>query len=439
MRKPLLYSLLFHASVVMVAVLFGLIAPQRPPLPETAMTVELVSALPADTPPAASLPPGRPQARPTAAEPAAPKPQAETPPAAKPPSPPPPATRVEPPRPQLAKVDPPKAPPQAEPPKPAATKPEPPRPQPPKPEPPKPQPAKVEPAKREPPKPEPAKAEPPKAEPAKPREPQPALAPKPSAKPEARPAVAEKPAELKPEAPAEKTPDKPAAKPAERPRPPPTEAVASKAAEKAAEKPPQKPAEKPVETPAKPADAVKTPPPAEVAKKPEPAKKPDAADDFSQVARTVRDLNPAPTAKREAAPAPARPPAGEAALEQRLAAALQASTNTAAGPPSSQPMSASEIDAVRRQIERCWNVPAGAKSAEVVAIRVEMNPDGTPRTAVVENGAAMRNNPALRATAESALRAVLNPRCHPLKLPPDKYDRWKTMTLIFDPKEMLGA
>jgi hypothetical protein len=30
----------------------------------------------------------------------------------------------------------------------------------------------------------------------------------------------------------------------------------------------------------------------------------------------------------------------------------------------------------------------------------------------------------------------LNPRCHPFKLPPEKYDHWRTMTLIFNPKEM---
>ncbi len=44
-----------------------------------------------------------------------------------------------------------------------------------------------------------------------------------------------------------------------------------------------------------------------------------------------------------------------------------------------------------------------------------------------------------RAAAESALRAVLNPRCHPFALPREKYDSWKTMTLVFDPKEMFGT
>jgi hypothetical protein len=34
------------------------------------------------------------------------------------------------------------------------------------------------------------------------------------------------------------------------------------------------------------------------------------------------------------------------------------------------------------------------------------------------------------------LRAVKNPRCSPLRLPPDKYNLWNKMTVVFDPKEM---
>jgi hypothetical protein len=74
-----------------------------------------------------------------------------------------------------------------------------------------------------------------------------------------------------------------------------------------------------------------------------------------------------------------------------------------------------------------------------VTIRVEMSPDATPRSATVLNEVATHDNAFYRAAAESALRAVLNPRCHPFKLPVEKYDRWKTMTLVFNPKDMLGT
>ena len=101
-------------------------------------------------------------------------------------------------------------------------------------------------------------------------------------------------------------------------------------------------------------------------------------------------------------------------------------------------MTSSEIDAVRRQIERCWNLPEGARDAGnlVVSIRVEMNVDGTPRSAVVVNAGQMQANPYYQAVADSARRAVLNPRCHPFKLPPEKFEHWRTMTLIFNPKEI---
>lgn len=104
----------------------------------------------------------------------------------------------------------------------------------------------------------------------------------------------------------------------------------------------------------------------------------------------------------------------------------------------SLPVTAGEIDSVRRQIEQCWSLPANVKPPKdlVVQIRVEMNQDGTPRTAVIQDDSRMSADPAYRATAESARRAVLNPRCHPFKLPREKYDRWRVLTLIFNPAEM---
>ena len=103
-----------------------------------------------------------------------------------------------------------------------------------------------------------------------------------------------------------------------------------------------------------------------------------------------------------------------------------------------RPITISEIDLVRRQIARCWNLQAGAKEAEnlIIEISVAMNPDGTVRHARIQNTDRVAGDPFFRAAAESALRAVLNPRCQPFKLPRDRYARWQTMALIFDPKEM---
>jgi outer membrane biosynthesis protein TonB len=100
-------------------------------------------------------------------------------------------------------------------------------------------------------------------------------------------------------------------------------------------------------------------------------------------------------------------------------------------------MTMSEIDAVRRQIERCWNVPAGAKDAKnlVVDIHVAMNPDGTVREATVVDQARMQSDGSFRRAAESARRAIY--LCQPLKLPPEKYLLWQDMTLSFNPSQIL--
>ena len=107
----------------------------------------------------------------------------------------------------------------------------------------------------------------------------------------------------------------------------------------------------------------------------------------------------------------------------------------------SAPMTISELDAVARQFLKCWNVPAGARDAKnlLVEISVQANPDGTVRQAQILNQGRMRNNSFYRTAAESALRAVLNPICSPLKLPSEKYERWKLMRLKFDPRAMLGG
>jgi hypothetical protein len=103
-------------------------------------------------------------------------------------------------------------------------------------------------------------------------------------------------------------------------------------------------------------------------------------------------------------------------------------------------LSISELDAIRDQIADCWLVPAGAKNAEdlIVDIFVRMNPDGTVRAADIKDKGRMRTDPFFRTAAESAIRALRNPRCSPLRLPLDKYELWKTFTIGFNPRDLLG-
>jgi hypothetical protein len=114
---------------------------------------------------------------------------------------------------------------------------------------------------------------------------------------------------------------------------------------------------------------------------------------------------------------------------------------TGAQAPISANLTASELAALSAQLGRCWSVPAGAKDAQdmVVDVDVTVNPDRTlagPPSVVDQ--ARMTSDPTFRAAAMAAMRALRNPQCSPLELPPEKYQEWQTMTIHFDPKEMLG-
>ena len=108
-------------------------------------------------------------------------------------------------------------------------------------------------------------------------------------------------------------------------------------------------------------------------------------------------------------------------------------------PRAREQLSASQIANVRRQLQDCWRVPAGAKNAAnlVVEIAVQLNRDGSVRNARIATTDRM-NDSFYRAAAESALRAVQI--CSPLEgLPVDKYQTWQRMRLTFDPEEMFGS
>jgi outer membrane biosynthesis protein TonB len=105
-------------------------------------------------------------------------------------------------------------------------------------------------------------------------------------------------------------------------------------------------------------------------------------------------------------------------------------------------LSASLAGAIQAQIQPCWSIPAGAKEAEdlKVRIRIYLLPDGNlarPPEIVDRLRMNMPGQSFYRVAAESARRAVQ--RCAPLKLPPESYDIWNDIELNFDPGEMLGG
>lgn len=106
-------------------------------------------------------------------------------------------------------------------------------------------------------------------------------------------------------------------------------------------------------------------------------------------------------------------------------------------PPVGQALTQSELSALKRQLAGCWNILPGARDADdlVVVVNVTMNPDRTVASAGIRDQARL-GDPFFKAAADSALRALRDPRCSPLELPPFKFDQWKEMTIRFDPKDM---
>jgi hypothetical protein len=257
-----------------------------------------------------------------------------------------------------------------------------------------------------------------------------------------------------PAAPAPKPEPKPtpptptAAAPPSSEAPPPPEPATPSPPKSEAPPPPPPPPPKPVEAPA-------PPPPPPKPQPPRPDKKQETAE-FNSLLKNLEKSQPRQAAQAQPAPQPQQQKQDAQAFDTLLKnleknpvkpdpdAKPQRTQVAAAAPPSSQPraplgsqLSASELDLVREQIARCWNINAGARDAKdlVVEIRASVQPDGTVSQATIVDQGKM-NDPVWRAAAESARRAFFNPQCTPLKLPPDKYDTWKDLDVDFSPKDI---
>ncbi|MBS0185187.1 MAG: energy transducer TonB [Proteobacteria bacterium] len=101
-------------------------------------------------------------------------------------------------------------------------------------------------------------------------------------------------------------------------------------------------------------------------------------------------------------------------------------------------LSISELDALKRQLAECWSPPSGMQNAEtmIVELNVSIQPDGSVRDVKIVDLNRYQSDTLFKPAADAARRAVLNPKCNPLKIPPNKYESLKTFILKFDPREM---
>ncbi len=276
-----------------------------------------------------------------------------------------------------------------------------------------------------PPEPESIKAEPPKPEP-----PTPPVRP-----PEPR---VEKPEPPKPEPKSEPKPEKAEAieppRPPVRPKPEPAKQAEAKPAPKPVPEPPPR---------------VRTPP-----VEPKPAMKPD------QIAALLADK------KNEEAKPATRPKSGQESAEksrafdpnsiskllskedpgQRASTGHTVNKVAALGAPnaSAARMSPSlwgQLDGfLQEQYKLCWNyLPTGSAGTGYVP-QIEV---AYTQTGALSREPRLRNppsDPAMRTLADSAIRAVKNPLCNPMRIPAQFqpfYNEWKERILRFDPDEMM--
>jgi colicin import membrane protein len=146
--------------------------------------------------------------------------------------------------------------------------------------------------------------------------------------------------------------------------------------------------------------------------------------------------------KKPMPPQPRFDPGRIAALLDKRDAQRQATTGerlnhlAALGTPTGTAMrlTQTEIDALRAQIQACWNPPAGATDGRelIVQIRIMLKQDGSLQAEpmLINRG----SNPFFQVAAESALRAVR--RCQPYHLPIAKYEVWKDVEVTFDPRDL---
>jgi colicin import membrane protein len=164
--------------------------------------------------------------------------------------------------------------------------------------------------------------------------------------------------------------------------------------------------------------------------KQKPAAKPRSAE---EAAEAQQKFNPSDIAKFLNREAPRGKQAGGHELSQ-----LASLGSPAASAAKMSPSLWDQLDGLlREQYKRCWNFAGlGGTQKYIPEIHVQYTQEGS----LIGQPVLLNppSDPALRALAESAMRAVR--RCDPLRIPSQYqayYDQWKGRIVRFDPEEML--
>jgi hypothetical protein len=147
----------------------------------------------------------------------------------------------------------------------------------------------------------------------------------------------------------------------------------------------------------------------------------------------------AATAEAEAPPAPEEDSIAEAVAAALSEAEAEPAGNSGTVENAGPPMTDGEKDALRVAVQACWNVGTLSSDAMLATVTVgmTMTQAGVPQNVrlIASDG---QSEEATRVAFDFARRAIL--RCSNelggYKLPPEKYEQWRTIEMTFDPEKM---
>ncbi|GLQ33780.1 cell envelope integrity/translocation protein TolA [Amylibacter marinus] len=161
-----------------------------------------------------------------------------------------------------------------------------------------------------------------------------------------------------------------------------------------------------------------------------------------------KNLRPIEPTKPEPEPVPAPEPDPvdlakeiEDQIAKDIAAAIaQADAEAPSSTPAAvegPPLSGSEKSGLVFSIQQCWNVPVGLKNDgdNVVTMKINLNREGRlegePTRVSPQSGSAA----GILQAYEAARRALI--RCQPYNLPDEKYETWREIEIVFNPRNMV--
>jgi len=156
--------------------------------------------------------------------------------------------------------------------------------------------------------------------------------------------------------------------------------------------------------------------------------------------------DPVETAEAPAPDDPETPPETVDPEAEAIAAALAEATtdapsqdNGAQDAPTGPPMTSGDIDAMRVAVKQCWNLGSLSSDAlrTTVTVQVSLAEDGVPDLASIRMTGYEGGTDASAKTMFTAARSAIA-RCgkRGFPLPPEKYDQWRDLELVFDPNGM---